>query len=92
MSLKESQVDKMWNKLGFTVTHASDHVRAVLEVDGRVIARTKRSHGRGKLDGRVPELIRQQMRLSSPQFKLAVDCPLQRDQYLIILRDKGELT
>ena len=44
--------------------------------------------GAGKLDGQIPDFIRQQMKLNEEQFKLLIDCPLQRADYIKILKDK----
>jgi hypothetical protein len=57
--------------------------------DGTLILTTKRSHGSGKLDGNVPHMIRQQMKLNEEQFKELIACPLKRDGYIAILRNKG---
>lgn len=89
MSLRERDVDAMWNKLGFTVEVSGDHVRAHLEIDGIIIVKSRRSHGKGKLDGNIPNMIRNQMKLNESQFRDAHQCPLQRTAYLEILRNKG---
>ncbi len=81
----------MWEKLGYEVNSSGNHVRASLEVDGKIILKSKRSHGHGKLDGKVPLFIRSDMKLSQPQFIDAYECPLQRDEYFAILRAKGLL-
>jgi hypothetical protein len=39
----------------------------------------------------IPHLIRQQMKLNEEQFQDLVDCPLSREDYLQILREKGLL-
>ena len=90
MSLREADVDHMWEKLGFDIRNARD-VIATLRVNGKVVARTKRSHGARKLDGQIPHLIRQQMRLSAAEFKDAYECPLDKEGYLAILERKGLL-
>jgi len=65
--------------------------RAQLWVDGKLILTTKRSYGSGKLDGNIPHLIRQQMRLNQEQFDDLIACPLKREGYIAILRAKGLL-
>jgi hypothetical protein len=64
---------------------------AYLIVNGRRVVATRRSRGSGKLPGMIPHLIRQQMKLNEEQFQDLVDCPLSREDYLQILRDKGLL-
>jgi len=78
----------MWEKLGFDVVQSKD-VIATLRVAGKFILKTKRSHGARKLDGEIPRLIRQQMRLGQAEFDAAYDCPLTRNDYVEILRKKG---
>jgi hypothetical protein len=80
----------MWEKLGFNVTPSKD-VIAILTVNGVIVARTKRSHGRGKLDGQIPHFIRQKMYLNPSQFSDAYNCPMKKSDYLAILREKGRL-
>ena len=88
MSLKGGDVDRAWQKLGFHVTTTGD-IHAKLYVDGKLILRTKRSMGSGKLDGRIPHFIRQQMKLNEDEFSRAIDCPLTREGYIEILTGKG---
>lgn len=88
MSLKPADIDRAWNKLRMVVKDSGDR-HALLYVDGKLILRTKRSMGTGKLDGKIPSLIRQQMKLNEEQFAKLIACPLTRDQYIEILRSKG---
>jgi hypothetical protein len=87
MSLKGEDVDRAWKKLGFA-TKATGDIHARFYVEGKLILHTKRSMGSGKLDGNIPHLIRQQMKLDEQQFALAIECPLTRDQYIKILKEK----
>lgn len=80
----------MWQKLGFEIDPTGHHIRAVFEYDGQIIVHTRRSHSR-RLDGQVPQFIRMQMKLNSGQFKDAIDCPLQYDDYVEILKERGAI-
>jgi hypothetical protein len=91
MSLRASDIDKMWTKLGFTIDYSRRDITAMLVVNDRIVLRTKRSHGAGKLDGEIPHFIRKAMRLNQPQFREAVDCPLSREGYMAILASGGHL-
>ena len=91
MNVKESDVDRMWKKLGFEIDSSRADVKANLRVNGRLILRTYRSHGRGKMSGNIPHKIRSQMRLNLGEFEDAIACPLKADAYLEILRSKGVL-
>jgi hypothetical protein len=91
VSLREAQLDAAWEKLGFVILRKRADVKADLYVGERFVLRTFRSHGRGKLDGNIPYEIRKQMKLNEAEFKAAIDCPLNREGYLAILRRKGIL-
>lgn len=62
---------------------------AYLFVAGRRVIATRRSRGSGKVGGKIPHLIRQQMKLDEHQFRDLVNCPLTREGYLEILKNKG---
>lgn len=88
MSLSAREFDLLVNKLGYE-TRNSAHLLAWLEVDGKIVARTRRSRKAGDLP--MSHSIRQQMKMSETQMREAVACALGRDAYLDILRDKGVL-
>lgn len=88
MSLKPHQIDKAWEKLGMKIKDTNDR-HALFYEDGKLILRTKRSFGSGKLDGNIPNYIRQQMKLDEKQFDNLIACPLKRDGYIEILKSKG---
>jgi hypothetical protein len=56
---------------------------------GKLILTTKRSHGKGPIEGPVQHLIRQQLKLSSSEFGDLIACPLTLGGYIEILRKKG---
>jgi hypothetical protein len=90
MSLKAKQVDAMWHKLGFTILRGRKDIVATLTLDGRLAVHTKRSHGTKTLDGQIPDLIKRQMYLSRRQFDDAIECPLTREAYEAIVRERNE--
>jgi hypothetical protein len=90
VSLKPKEIDAAWNKLQMEITETGDR-HAVFRHDGTIIVRTKRSFGSGKLDGNIPHFIRQQMKLNDSQFQDLINCPLTRDGYIEILREKGHI-
>lgn len=87
MSISGREIDRAWVKLGMEVKD-SNHRHALLYVDGKLILRTKRSFGSKMLDGNIPSLIRQQMKLDQSQFDDLLACPLNRAGYIEILRKK----
>jgi hypothetical protein len=62
---------------------------AKLYEGGKLVLVTRRSMGSGKLDGKIQHYIRQQMKLDEDQFARLIDCPMQRPEYIEILRTKG---
>ncbi len=88
MSLHTADVDAAWNKLGMEIKDTKDR-HARFYHGGRLILTTKRSHGKGPIEGPVQHLIRQQLKLSSSEFGALIACPLTLDGYIKILRTKG---
>jgi len=73
-------------KLCLRVRDSRDRL-AWFEHNGKVITRTKRSHGRG-FD--LPKnLIRQQLKLSEEELAGILECSLTREDYIGILKRKG---
>ncbi|MGH8278652.1 MAG: hypothetical protein ACRETQ_03685 [Gammaproteobacteria bacterium] len=88
MSLHSDEVDRAWNKLGMVIKPGRDRW-ARFYYEGKWILSTRRSWGSGKLDGHVPDFIRQQMKLNEDQFRDLISCPLQLEGYVEILKSKG---
>ena len=91
MSIKPADIDGAWRKLGFSINEKAADIKATLWVDGKVVIKTRRSHGAKGVAGMIPHFIRQQMRLNENQFADALECPLDQEGYLTILREKGYL-
>ena len=89
MPLTAHEFDRLVSKFGFETRNSKD-LLAWLEIDGKVVVRTRRSN---KSSGDLPRhhSIRQQMRLNDDQLREAVKCTLDRDAYVAILREKGVL-
>lgn len=87
MSISGKDVDRAWAKLGMEIKDTNDR-HALFKLNGKLILRTKRSFGSGKIDGNIPNFIRQQMRLDNVQFAELIACPLDRPRYIEILRGK----
>lgn len=88
MSLTASDIDRAWDKLGMVIRNTGDR-HALFYHEDRLILRTKRSFGAGKLDGQIPHFIRQQLKLNDAQFRDLIACPLDRARYVEILKQKG---
>ena len=88
MSIRVREFDLVINKFGFR-TRESHHLLAWFEYDGKVVARTRRSRTPRSRDLPAHHSIRQQMKLSQEEFRQAVRCELNRDDYVELLREKG---
>ena len=86
MPITAREFDSVVRKFGFEVK-VGDHIRAHLIIDGQAIVRTRRSHKSGDLPSY--NRTRQQLRLNEAQLRDAIACPLSRDGYLEILRDRS---
>lgn len=80
-------IDRAWKKLGMVIKNTGDRHAKFYE-GGKLILTTMRSFGSGNLDGNIPHKIRTQMKLNEDQFKRLIDCPLQRPEYVEILKAK----
>ncbi len=69
----------------------NDDIRALFFHEGRLIVHTRRSKGRGQIPGKIPQFIRQQMKLTEAQFGELIACPLGQTEYIKILREKSLL-
>lgn len=83
--MKVHEFERIVTKLQLQVRDSRDRLAWFVH-EGKVITRTKRSHGHGDL----PEhLIRQQLKLNQKQFDGIISCSLYLADYVEILREKG---
>jgi hypothetical protein len=87
MTIKARDFDFMVNKLGFDTRDGRD-LLAWLEIDGKKVVRTRRSHMKG---GDLPfqHSIRQQMKLSEQEQSRVLGCQIGRAEYIELLKGKG---
>lgn len=83
--MKHHEFDKVIKKFGFEVENSKD-LHAWLKVDGRILARTKRSHCKGDLP--AERLILKQLQLTQDEFRAADKCTLSRDAYIKKLTER----
>lgn len=88
MTVKRAEFDRIISKLTMKVRQSGD-LLVFYEYEGKVIVRSRRSNKQGDLP--MPHAIRQQFKLNEDQFRDLVNCPLDRDGYVAILREKGLL-
>jgi len=83
--MKVHEFEILVKKLQLQTRNSYDRL-AWFEHEGKVITRTRRSHGHGDL----PEhLIRQQLKVNQKEFSGLIKCTLYRDDYVRILTEKG---
>ena len=83
--MKVHEFQKIENKLGLKVRNSGDRL-AWFEHEGRVIVRTKRSHGNKDLPA---HLIRQQLKVNEQEFSGLISCSVEKADYVEILTKKG---
>jgi len=88
MMLKSHEFETLVQKLNLKTRNTGDR-HAWFEYEGKVIARTRRSHGRGDMP--ASDQIRQQLKLNEEELRQILQCRLYRQDYIEILRRKGKL-
>jgi hypothetical protein len=83
--MKVHEFSRLETKLRLRTRDAGDRL-AWFEYEGKVITRTKRSHGNKDLPG---HLVRQQLKLNEDELAGVLSCALEFDDYVKILRKKG---
>ena len=83
--MKAAEFDALVRKFKRETRYGRD-LRAWLEHEGQIVARTRRSKGNKE----VPfNLVRQQLHLDERQMREAIRCPLTLEGLPADLRDKG---
>jgi len=90
MQLKKQEVQKIFKKLNLEV-RSTNHIYGWLVVDGKRILRVHYSFGRGNIPAKISEKIRGQLKLDQRNLKDLIECPLSKEDYLEIIREKGYL-
>ncbi len=83
--MKVHEFEILVTKLDLKTRNARDRL-AWFEYGGKVVTRTKRSHGHGDLP---QHLIRQQLKLTEQEMAGIIGCTLYRNDYVAILQKKG---
>jgi hypothetical protein len=86
--LKTRRVDRsLVRKLGFEKTETHHHVYR-LWLGGKLVARTYISHGKRELSRFHVGQMAKQMRLRKSEFIEAAACPLEREDYYRLLKER----
>jgi hypothetical protein len=83
--MKVHEFDRLEHKLGLKIRNSGDRL-AWFEYEGKVIVRTKRSHGNKDLPS---NLIRQQLKVNEQEFSGLISCTVSLADYVEILKRKG---
>lgn len=87
-TLKTRQLHRaLTGKLGFEV-HESHHRIYKLYLDGQLVARTYVSHGSRELTNFHIGQMKKQLRLSRQEFLDAIECPMDRDTYYALVKER----
>ena len=91
-SLNRRAVERaIMRKLHF-VRSNTDHRRLELWCNGKVVARTKTSHGAdASLSDRLVAMMARQLHISSRQLQQTVQCPFSFTDYLAVLVAKKQM-
>ena len=82
--MKVHEFEKIVSKLGLKVRNSGDRL-AWFEYEGKVVVRTKRSHGNKEQPG---SMIRQQLKLNEKQLAGLIKCDVTLEDYIQILKNK----
>lgn len=86
--LKTRKVDQaLVRKLGFEKTETHHHVYR-LWLEGKLVARTYISHGGRELSRFHASQMAKQMQLQKAEFMEVINCPLTREDYYRLLRER----
>ncbi|MCX6583231.1 MAG: hypothetical protein NT166_23900 [Candidatus Aminicenantes bacterium] len=88
MQLKKQDIHKIFQKLKLEV-RSTDHIFGWLVVDGKKILRVHYSFGKGSIPAKVTDKIRGQLKLDRQNFINLVKCPLSKEDYIKIIKEKG---
>lgn len=88
MQLKKRDVQRIFKKLDLEV-RSTDHIYGWLVVEGKKVLRVHYSFGKGNIPAKVSDKIRGQLKLDQRNLKNRVDCPLSKEGYLDIIKEKG---
>jgi hypothetical protein len=90
MQLKKRDIQKIFQKLDLEV-RSTHHIYGWLVINGEKVLRVHYSFGKGNIPAKISEKIRGQLKLDQNNLKKLIDCPLSKEDYLAILREKGYL-
>ena len=92
MTIKVSKIDASLQRKGFKKTTHSDHNRFYLYIgEEKQVVQTKISHGEDEIRDTLISKMSHQLHLEKSDFIRFVECPLQFEEYIQILKKKDVL-
>ena len=88
MQVKKKEAESIFNKLKIEMKSIKHHISGWFTYEGRKILPVYFSHGMGDMPGKVGDKFRQSFKVDEEQFKGLRDCPIDRDAYIKILKEK----
>ena len=88
MQVKKHEAEAIFRKLRIEHRHVK-HNYGWFRYEGRPILPVRFSLGRGEMPGKVGDKFRQSFKVSEEQFRGLVACPVTRDGYIEILKQKN---
>jgi len=88
-SISVKRLRSLLLKLGFTEDRRRHHIFFYLRYQGRIVVRTKISHGAREISQPLLGLIGRQLRLGPKEFQRLLRGKLDRQAYLELLRKQG---
>jgi len=86
MQVKKDEARSIFRKL--EIEHREKHNYGWLRYKERAILPVYFSHGKGDMPGKVGDKFRQSLKINEEQFRALRDCPLDREGYIKILKEK----
>lgn len=91
LQLKKKEMERVFKKLDIDVVDNNHHVRGFISINGKKVIPVYFSHGRGEIPGNIPEKIRKLFRLEKDEFRLLIKCPMSKETYLSLLKNRINL-
>lgn len=88
--MKKREAKIIFDKLELD-TRQTHHLIGWFIYKGRKILKTRISFGKGEIPGNVEDKIRGQLKLKKKEFRELIDCSLNKEDYIEILKNKGLL-
>jgi hypothetical protein len=87
VQLSTGDAERIFRKLDIKAKKGH-HIAGWLIVDGKRVLPLHYSHGRKAMPGNVPHRFRKALHLSVPEFEELKRCPMSREKYIALLRER----